>query len=80
MIKNHTTSISMSTLPQIPDRDGAPGRLMLGARTLDREALAKPQVQDALAAISLSLRSDGAVLLYGCNVAKGEEGRAKGSK
>lgn len=55
---------------------GAPGRLMLGARTLDRAALADPQVQDALAAIGLSLRAGGALLLYSCHVAEGEEGRS----
>lgn len=55
---------------------GAPGRLMLGARTLDRHALDEPEVQDALAAIGLSLGAGGAVLLYSCNVAEGAEGRA----
>jgi hypothetical protein len=55
---------------------GAPGRLMLGARTLDRQALDEPDVQDALAAIGLSLGAGGAVLLYSCNVAEGAEGRA----
>eukprot|EP01030_Chromulinospumella_sphaerica_P009562 gene9562-9372_t len=55
---------------------GAPGRLMLGARTLDRQALSDPQVQEALAAIGLSLRAGAALLLYSCNVAEGAEGQA----
>jgi hypothetical protein len=55
---------------------GEPGRLMLGACMLDRQALADPQVQETLAAIGLSLRVGGALLLYSCHVAEGEEGRA----
>lgn len=55
---------------------GGPGRLQLGARTLDRAALADQDVRDALAAIGLSLRADGSVLLYGCHVAQGAEGEA----
>ncbi|MGI4719672.1 MAG: DUF4347 domain-containing protein, partial [Janthinobacterium lividum] len=55
---------------------GGPGRLQLGARELDRAALADPDVQDALSAIGLCLRAGGSVLLYGCHVAQGEEGAA----
>lgn len=55
---------------------GGPGRLQLGARTLDRAALADQDVRDALAAIGLSLRADGSVLLYGCHVAQGAGGEA----
>ncbi|QJD99008.1 DUF4347 domain-containing protein [Massilia forsythiae] len=55
---------------------GAAGRLMLGARTVDRAALDDPHVADALAAIGQAVRPGGAVLLYACRAAQGEEGAA----
>ncbi|MRW94010.1 DUF4347 domain-containing protein [Duganella sp. FT80W] len=55
---------------------GAPGRLLLGTRTLDLAALAQPAVRHALRVIGGAVGPGGGVLLYSCEVAKGAAGRA----
>ncbi|HHI75774.1 MAG TPA: DUF4347 domain-containing protein, partial [Gammaproteobacteria bacterium] len=53
---------------------GAAGLLRLGNAQLDRERLAREQ--ERVARWGQALRSGGDVLLYGCDVAEGDKGRA----
>lgn len=53
---------------------GAPGLVHLGRLDLDAEALAVRAAD--MTAIGAALADDGEVLLYGCDVARGAEGRA----
>ena len=55
---------------------GTAGRLVLGARTLDRATLAEPQVRQQLRLLGQALDGRGCLLVYGCNAAQGAEGRA----
>ncbi|HYD64468.1 DUF4347 domain-containing protein [Azospirillum sp.] len=51
---------------------GAPGRLALGTATLDAASIGRYRA--ALAVIGSALAADGDILLYGCDVASGDEG------
>ncbi|MCM2320661.1 MAG: DUF4347 domain-containing protein, partial [Pseudomonas sp.] len=52
---------------------GAPGTLYLGNSVLDNASLAS--YSDQLASLGSSLAETGDILLYGCNVAEGEQGQ-----
>lgn len=51
---------------------GAEGQINLGAKTLTNADISK--YTDLLAQIGSTLKKDGDILIYGCNVAKGEDG------
>ena len=51
---------------------GEPGALLLGASRVDQNSLAG--YSDELARIGAALSADGDILLFGCNVAQGEQG------
>ncbi|HYD71000.1 DUF4347 domain-containing protein [Azospirillum sp.] len=53
---------------------GAPGRLVLGTAVLDAAAMGRYRA--ALAVIGAALAPDADILLYGCDVARGDEGVA----
>jgi len=53
---------------------GAPGALRLGGASLDGAALRDPAVAGRLVQIGRALNRGGDLLLYGCEVAKGEAG------
>ena len=55
---------------------GATGRLRLGSDTVDLTSLNDVDVQTQLAALGQSLTAAGDLLIYGCEVAKGEAGLA----
>ncbi|MFC1747864.1 DUF4347 domain-containing protein [Pseudomonadota bacterium] len=53
---------------------GAPGRLLIGNSELSHETL--PRYSAELAKIETALKDDGDLLLYGCELAAGDRGRA----
>ena len=55
---------------------GSAGQMWLGNAVLDEAALARPEVQAALATMGQGLTADGDILLYGCNLAEGATGIA----
>lgn len=55
---------------------GSLGALQLGAKTLDHASLSDVGVQAELAVLGASLKADGDLLIYGCDVASGEAGQA----
>ncbi len=55
---------------------GGAGRVSLGSTHLTSDLLAQSGASAALAALGRALRPDGDLLLYGCDVAAGEQGQA----
>ena len=55
---------------------GAQGALTLGGSHLNAASLSGAAVRGELAALGQALKADGDLLLYGCNVAGGAQGRA----
>jgi len=53
---------------------GAPGQLFLGHSAVDREMLRNARTE--MEAIANAMRENGELLIYGCEVAAGKEGRA----